>query len=52
MEKAEVIRYNKMHLIHKTLPHFTQNFDSTLRPLPQTEVSEEIFIDHQYGFDL
>ena len=42
-------------MIHETLPqyqiNFIQNIDSTIRPLPQTEVSEESFIDHQYGFD-
>ena len=55
MEKERNIRYNKMHVLHKTFPQyqidFTQNLDSTFRPLAQTEVSEENFIDHQYGFD-
>ena len=55
MEKAKLIRYIKMHEIYKTSPQyqidFRQNYDSTLRPLPQTEVCEENFIDHHYGFD-
>ena len=54
MEKAKINRYIKMHVIHKTLPQykidFTQNFDSKFRPLLQTKVSEEKFIEIQYGF--
>ena len=44
-----------MHVIHKRLPQYQidskQNSDSTFRPLPQIQVSEEKFTDHQYGFD-
>ena len=55
MEQAKFIRYKKLHVISKILPQyqigFTRIFDSTFRPLPQTEASEQIFIEHQYGFD-
>ena len=53
MEK-KIIEYNKMHVIHKTIPQnqidLTRNFDSTFRRLSQTEVSEEDIMDHQNGF--
>ena len=56
MEKTKVIRFNKLQVIHETLPQnqidFTQIVDSTFRPLPQIEASEENFLHHQYGFDL
>ena len=53
-KKNETFQYIKLHVIHKTLPQnqidFTQNSDSTFKPLPQMEASKETFIDHQHGF--
>ena len=44
-----------MHLIHKTLPtydyHYTDNFDTQFRPLPEVVAYDTYFVEPQHGLD-
>ena len=55
MEKAYIRRYNIMHMIHKILPiyknDYTDNFESQFRPLPEFVAYDTYFVDPQYGLD-
>ena len=52
MEKSYNQRYNRMHMIHKTLPtykyDYTDNFDTQFRPLPEVVAYDTYFVDPQY----
>ena len=53
--KSKIVRYNKMHVIHKTLSEnqidYTQDFKSTFKPLPQIADSDKHLVHHPYGLD-
>ena len=55
MEKAYIQRYNKIHMIHKTLPtyeyDYTDNFDTLFRALPEVVAYGTYFVEPQYGLD-
>ena len=55
MEKAYILRYNNMHIIHKTFPtyeyDYTDNSETQFRPLPEVVAYDAYFVDPQYGFD-
>ena len=53
MGKAYTRRYNNMHMIHKTLPtydnDFTDNFDTKFKHFPEVVAYDTNFVDTQYG---
>ena len=55
MEKAYIRRYNNVHIIHRTLPtyknDYTDKFDTHFRPLPEVVTNDAYFVDPQYGLD-
>ena len=55
MEKAYIRRYNNMHMIHKTLPtyeqDYTDKFETQFRTLPEVVAYDTYLIDPQYGLD-
>ena len=56
MEKAYIRRYNKMHMIHKTLAtykyDYTDKFETQFRHLPEVIAYDTYFVDTQYGLAL
>ena len=55
MEKFYIQTHNSMHMIHKTLPtykqDYTDNFDIQFRPLPEVIAYDTSFGDPKYGLD-
>ena len=55
MEKAYIRRYDNLHIIHKTVltyeNNYADNFETQFRPLPEVVAYDAYFVDPQYGFD-
>ena len=55
MEKACILRYNNIHIIHRTPPayeyDYTDNFNTQFRSLPEVVAYDAYFVDPQYGLD-
>ena len=55
MEKAYIRRYNNMHILQKIFPtyeyHYTDDFETPFRSLPEVVAYDAYFVDPQYGFD-
>ena len=55
MEKAYIRRHNIMHMFHKTLPtyedDYTDGFETQFRPLPEVVAYDAYFVDPQCGLD-